>query len=370
MKKILASMLASFVLLFVLFVPQASAKIITSEGGEVSIAKGEVVNDDLFVGAQSVAIDGTVNGDVFIGAQTVKISGVINGNLHVGAQTISINGDVKGNVYIGGQSLSITSSNITGSIISGLQNLNIDNETLVGGSIITGGASVNVNTQIKRNLIVGAGILTIGDSTKIGKDLYYATGSEAGQTSISEKAVIGGEIHKADTAPAQAKVEKAQEDASMVFAKAKVAGGIFSFIGALVIGLLALKLFGPFIANASATIKTSFWKSLGVGFLIMIGFFPAVIVLLLTVLGIPLIGIVILLLILYGYMAKIVFADAVGSLLKEKTKLKTGKYITFTLGLILVYLIKLIPVVGVIFGAIVFWVGLGAITINIFKKEK
>lgn len=370
MKKLLASIITSFVLIFVLLVPQASAKMLTSKEGEVIIPKGEIVNDDLFIGAQSAVVDGVVNGDVFVGAQTVKIGGTINGNLHIGAQTISLNGNVKGSVYVGAQSVNITSSNITGSVIAGSQDLNIDNQSVVGGSIITGAASANINTQIKRNLLVGAGVLTIGDNTKIGKDLYYATGTEAGQTNISEKAIVAGEIHKTETTTPQVNVEKAQKDTTKFFAGAKVASTMVSFIGAVIIGLLAMKLFGSFISGATTTVTKSFWKSLGIGFVIVIATIPGIIVLLLTIVGIPVLGVSLALLGLYGYLAKIIVGNALGNALSTKFNWKIGKSWAFVFGLLAVYLVKIIPVVGAIAGVFIAWAGLGAILIHIFSKKE
>ena len=99
MRKILTSVLVFVFIFFAFSGAKVSAKAITSENGNVTIAKTEIINDDLFIGAQSVEIDGTVNGDVFIGAQTISITGTINGNLHVGGNNIDISGKIKGNVY-------------------------------------------------------------------------------------------------------------------------------------------------------------------------------------------------------------------------------------------------------------------------------
>ena len=370
MKKVLTSIVASFVLLFGLFTSQASAKVIANKEGEVNIPKEEVVNDDLFIGAQSVAVEGTVNGDVFIGAQNAEIGGIVNGNLHIGAQTIKLNGTVKGNVYAGSQNLTVSGAEIGGSIITGGQNIIVDSTSVIGGSVIAGASSVNVNSQIERNFITGTGILVIGDKAQIGKDLYYASGADVEQTSISDKATVGGEIHKRDINQGQEKTEQFRENANSVFMGAKKVGTFLSFLGALVVGIITLKLFKPFIVNATATVKKSFWKSLGIGFLITVGFIPGIIVLLLTVVGIPLIGIAILLLILYSYIAKIIVANVFGEFLKEKLKLKTSEIWTFVLGMLVFYIIKTIPVVGGLVGTAVVWAGLGSIVTNIFKKAK
>ncbi len=369
MKKLFLGISVFIATFFILSISPISAKVITSQEGDITIAKGEVINDDLFVAGQGVSIEGTVNGDVFIGAQTVKIGGTVNGNLHIGAQTVNVSGTVKGNAYIGTQTLTVTSGKIGGSLITGLQSLSLDNTTTIGGSIITGAANANINSQVKRNVMVGAGILTIGDSTRIGKDLYYASGAESGQTSISEKAIILGETHKAETSVPQKDIEAAKKDTSKLMAGARVASSILSYLGALLIGLLAFKLFGTFMAGSIKKVTTSVWKSLGIGFLIVIATIPGLIIMLLTVIGIPVAGLTILLLILYGCLAKIVVGSAVGNLIVKKFNWKMNNFGAFAIGLLVVYLLRMIPVAGVFVSMAVSWIGLGAITLHIFSKK-
>src|SRR5262245_51816871 len=47
-------------------------------GDRVVIASDEVVNDDLYVGAEEFVLDGTVNGDVVVFARTVTINGEVD----------------------------------------------------------------------------------------------------------------------------------------------------------------------------------------------------------------------------------------------------------------------------------------------------
>lgn len=116
MRKFITSLLVFFLAFFVLSATQVSAaKLESSPSGTFTIAKGQVVNDDLFVSAQTAEIDGIVNGDVFIAAATVRITGTVNGSVHIGGQNVDLEGIVKNNVYIGGQNITITGANIGGS---------------------------------------------------------------------------------------------------------------------------------------------------------------------------------------------------------------------------------------------------------------
>jgi hypothetical protein len=372
MKKVFSSLLIFVLAFFIFSVSPVSAKVITSENGGVSVAKGEVVNDDLFIGAQTVEIAGTVNGDVFIGAQTVKVTGTVNGNLHVGANVLDLSGVVKGNVYGGAQNVLVSSAKIGGSLLVGAATVSIDKDSSVGGSVLVGAGAFTFDSQVKRSLYAGAGSLTIGDNTRIGKDLYYSSGDNQGEVKISESAKISGNVYKSevDTAKADKEVEAAKKQIPGIFNGFKFGLSLISFIGALIVGFLYFKFFPKSFTESSKLVTGSFWKSLGAGFLVSISFIPGLIILLITVVGIPVAGMAILILALYSSLAKIVVGSAFGNYLSQKFNWKISTYGAFAIGLLLIYLLKMIPVIGFLAGLTVLWSGLGALTLQMFSKTE
>lgn len=354
MKKIILSIFISVVTFFVLSTSIISAKVISNENGNVTVSKSEVINDDLFVGAKSVNIDGVVNGDVFVGAESVNITGTINGNLHVGARSVDINGSVKGNVYMGAM------------------NANVGKLTSIGGTIFVGAGTFSIDSQIKRNVYAGAGNLNVGENARIGKDFYYAAGNEAGSVNISEKAKVIGNIYKTevDTTKANADMEAARKQAPTIINGFKITAMIVSLLGTLVIAFLYHKLFRKNFTESAKLVKESFWKSLGVGFLVTISFIPGIIILLMTVVGIPLAGMAFLLLMLYFSLSKIVVALPLGTWVVQKLKIKNSVYTATSIGILLVYIVKIIPVVGWLIGLVIFWVGLGALTLQTLSKSE
>ena len=73
------------------------------------VEANEVIDDDLFIGGDTVQIDGTVNGDVIAFGSVVKINGIVNGSLVTGAQSILVDGIVDGSVYAGSSTLTLGS---------------------------------------------------------------------------------------------------------------------------------------------------------------------------------------------------------------------------------------------------------------------
>ncbi|KKS17245.1 MAG: hypothetical protein UU74_C0025G0020 [Candidatus Woesebacteria bacterium GW2011_GWA1_41_7] len=369
MRKFIYSLMAFIVTFFVVSATNVSAKTLVNEEGSVSVSESEIINDDLFIGAQIVTLDGSVNGDVFIGADSVTVNGIINGNLHVGAGTVILNGNVKGNVYVGSENLSVNASTIGGSLILGAGNANIDKDSSIGGSIIAGAANITIDSQVKRSVYLGVRTATLGSTASIGKDLYYGVAENGQKIVIQDGAVITGETHKYEGQVAKPFVVREQVVSGMRFAK--IFTTILSFLGALIVGLLYSKLFKDHFAQSAGFVSKSFWKSFGVGFLIAIAALPALVITIITVVGIPLAGVTFLILILGMYLAKIVVGFSLGAFISTMFNWKKmPTFATFALGLLVFYLLKIIPFIGGFVSITVLWAGLGALALHTFSAKK
>lgn len=132
------------------------------------IAAGKVIDDDVFVSADSVTVDGTINGILFANGSNITINGTINGDLFANGNSVTINGPVNGNLVISGATLKLASA-VEGSVFSGGQTL-----------IIAPGASIG------RNLYFGGFSLDVQPGASIAKDL--ATGSY--------QVILGGQVDR------------------------------------------------------------------------------------------------------------------------------------------------------------------------------
>lgn len=370
MRKFITSLLVFFLAFFVLSATQVSAaKLESSPSGTFTIAKGQVVNDDLFVSAQTAEIDGIVNGDVFIAAATVRITGTVNGSVHIGGQNVDLEGIVKNNVYIGGQNITITGANIGGSLLVGCQSLTIDKTSVVDGSILVGAENARIDAQVKRNVFAGTGILSIGDDARIGKDLYYAAGKN--QASISINAKVGGITKQAEAnIPQKNEVAAIQKTAPKLFNAVALALSFGAFLGSLLVAFIYYKLFGKHFTDTSVLVSNSFWKSLGIGFLVTIALIPGMIILLITMVGIPVAGLTFLIFLIYSYLAKIVVGAVLGMWIFKKINIKASVYGACAFGLLTIFVVSRIPFIGGLFGFVVFLAGLGALTLQTFSKSK
>ena len=103
-------------------------------GDKVIIGSGQVINDDLYAGANEFVLDGTVNGDTVAFGQIVTVNGTINGDLITAAQTVVVNGTVKGSVRMAGSVLFVgEKAKIGGDILGAGYSLEVRRGATVGG---------------------------------------------------------------------------------------------------------------------------------------------------------------------------------------------------------------------------------------------
>ncbi len=370
MNKILKSSLIFLVLFFCFATTKVSAETRTSENGSVAVAENEVINDDLFAGGQSVTIDGTVNGDVFAAGQTVIVNGIINGNLHIGANSAILGGSVKGNSYVGAANISLNSAILGGSLIVGAGNISLDKDSVVSGSILAGSGNISIDSQVKRNVYIRARAATIGANAIIGKNLYHQVGGSGNfnDIQISPETKITGGIYK--STPRLTPVPQvSKSQVASAFTVVDPGIKLISFLGALVIGYLYLKLFRIHLTMSAETISRLFWKSFGTGFLITVAALPAFTVVAITIIGLPLAGVALLLLMIGIYLAKIVVGFALGNWILAKLKWnKLSVFWIMAFGLLIIYILKAIPVIGTLTSLAVLWVGLGALALRTFTR--
>lgn len=382
MRKLLTLLIIPVFFLLLIFPFSVSAKVISMEKGLVEIGKEEVINDDLFVGAETVDIQGTVNGDVYVGAQTVRVGGTINGDLHVGSGMFYLSGFVREDVYAASGNVTLSKAIVGDSLHVGAGNVNIDEASSIGGSLLVGSGTANVYAPVKRNVFIGAGSvdlnsevgrevrlaagqISVGPNTKIGKDFYYALGEESQDLRMSEEASVSGMIKKMDLGFAYRQdFETARGSVAKAFRGISVLANLLSFFGALIVGSLWLKFFPKASKDTAGQVSKTFFKSLGVGVLISIIIIPALILLAITGVGFPLAGITFLIFLISLYLTKIVVGYSLGIWLKERFNWKDmSQGITFTIGLAVLYLLKIIPVIGAVSSIVVLWVGLGALVL-------
>jgi hypothetical protein len=296
------------------------------------------IDGDLMIAGGQIKINSNIGGNVYVGGGQIEIGGVINGNLLVAGGTITISGKVLKNVIVGG-----------GQII-------IDNKADIGGYVLAGGRKVDLLGNFAGPVKIGARDLMVGEKAVINGNLEAdVVSADVAQTSkiVGEKKI---QIHE---------IKQSEKQTNLLY-KFALGRAIFSFLSKLVLVLILVKLFGQKIINIDT--KKSFWSNLGWGLIVLVVTPFLMLMLLITVIGIPLSGIILSLYLLFLTLSGIVTSIIVGNYVSQKGYIKTKNlYFQGFIGLLLLTLLGLIPFVGGLVKIIILLFGLGII-FNGLKK--
>ncbi len=152
-------------------------------GDKVIIQSGDVINDDLYVGANEFVLDGTVNGDVMAAGQMITINGTINGDLMAAGQTIVINGTITGAVRIAGSVLFIgEKANIGRDVVGTGYSLESRKGSVIGRDVVVAAGQILLAGSVTRNVQVATGGLEIAGNVggNVKADVGEANQGQAG----------------------------------------------------------------------------------------------------------------------------------------------------------------------------------------------
>jgi len=360
------------IVMFLMIFTAASVSAFDARTGDtVTVASGEVVDNDLYVAAQTVTIDGTVDGDLWAAGskiivngivtdsvmavgQTIDISGDVGHAMRVAGTTINIRGDVDGDLMVAAGEVNIASTaKIKGDLLLGAGNVRIDG--LIEGDIKGGGGEVIISNGVGGDVELKVESLTILSTANIGGDLSYTSEEEADIQSGAQ--IAGATTHKLP------EIKEKQAKAFPFVLFSGVLGKVIGFLMALIAGLVIILIVPRRLTSIAEAIRSRPGPSAGWGAIILFLTPIAAIIVCLTIVGIP-VGLIALA--LWGiaiYLAQIPVGLLIGRLILGRFRAVEGKAImvgALALGLLILKLLGLIPYAGFFIGLTVAIFGLGA----------
>ncbi len=323
-----------------------------------------VVNGDVVVAGGQVIVDGIVNGDLIAGGGMISVSGEVTQDARLFGGQITISGLIGRNLTAVGGNVDITSTaEVVGGVLGAGGNFNIAGP--VGGEVMVGAGNLVIANEVGGDIEAGVGMLRLSEDASVGGDLTYYSDTEA---TISENAIVSGEIVMKETPESSFEFKDYEDYDFEGFGRGfKFGITVFKFLTALLFGVLLLKFYPNYTKRVAETVQKKFWKSLGVGFLALIITPLAILVLMVTIIGIPL-GIMLGFTYMVGlYVAKIFIAYTIGLYVFRKSSKRIGRYWPMVVGLLIFYVVTFIPILGglVAFGVAV--TGFGAIVLEYRK---
>lgn len=349
--------------------PDPASASIFSGGKRYVITAGDTIDDDLLLWTGEGAFDGVINQDLITFCRRYTLSGEVQGSVFSASQIATIRGTVDRSARIFAQTATIDGV-IANNLIVFASDVDLSRNSRVGRDATLIGNEISVSGEIGRNLIVHGNQIIV--SGKIGGDVDL----RADKISIVVPAEILGSVKYRSK-------EDIQIDSGVV-----ISGAIerimpekeetdkegtnwpfrfVLFICALVTGLIINAVFKQHTRHAVDQATKNPLVTLGVGF---IGFCIApiaILVLCLTIIGIPAGVILLFAYTIFFYIAKVYVAIALGRLVirlfAKTAEPKTGW--SLLLGLFIMFLVFPIPYLGFLLYLGTVFIGMGAIVLGL-----
>lgn len=350
------TLLASLFAFFSLFLLVSSTHAQSAESENTVVESGEVISRDYFAANETVQVLGTINGDVYVAGGKIIINGVVNGDVIAAGGVVTIGGLVTQDVRVAGGTVQIVGT-VTKNVTAAAGTVLVSPEARVGGNMLIFGGNTELDGTINGNVNAFAQNLTITNSTIHGNVDYWSDR----EALVSGDAAVNGEIKRHET---NTQTRQWKENANAAGRGAHTASAVVSFFTTLIVGLLLIKLFPKYIKRSKEILDKELPKAFLRGSIAMFVIPLVLILLMITIVGIPLALIGALVFVIYLYVGRIFALVAIGSYILRKMKTNESLSMSFLLGLIVYFFLGFIPVIGGILTFIVTLVGLGTAVTN------
>jgi cytoskeletal protein CcmA (bactofilin family) len=303
----------------------------TRSGGAVTVGPNETLDDDLDAFGGAVVVEGTVDGDVvaFGGDIEIAESGTVRGDIETAGGAVQIAGTVDGDVNASGGTVTISESG------------------QINGSLQASAGVITVDGAVGEAAQLGAESVRLAPTASLGGDLSYQ-----------------GDLEQADGASVDGTVSQTTAVAGESNGTATPLGvSLFDIYGILVtlaVGAVLLLLFPRFSASVADRSQAQPLRSAGLGLAALVLVPLGLLLVLVTVIGIPLAVAGALIFGLLLWAASVYGRFALGTWLLAQTGWES-RWGALVIGVLVVGLLSLVPVFGSLVSLVVLVVGLGAL---------
>jgi predicted anti-sigma-YlaC factor YlaD/cytoskeletal protein CcmA (bactofilin family) len=352
--------------------PRTAALEIHKTEGSYTLEKGKTVNDTLMVTGDSAVIDGDVTGDVIFAGRTLRIRGNVKGDVLAASQSTEMEGTVGGNLVSFAQWLSI-SGKVNGNVYGWAQQFRETANGTISGNLMTFSGDCDISGAVVRDVWAFTGKVVV--SGKIGHDLNV----HADGLTVESGAGIGGDLDAQLRNVDRVRIESGASIAGKQSIQQESRGndashysqGRFYFwqliqlLAAMLIGTLLMVCCPNFYRGTVEAIGFT-WptllRSLGLGFGILVALPVAVVLVCVTMVGIP-VGVLSLMVYIAGlYFSKIFLGAMAGqALLQRAPQNRQDALLALFVGLTVFFVAVNLPyAIGPVVHCLVYSVGLGA----------
>lgn len=289
----------------------------------------------------SVLIETPVDDDIFAAGSAVTINAPVNSVTAIGG-TLNINAPVKGDVFVAGGQIHVNSD--------------------VGGKLVVAGGNVFLDGDVGTNLVAAGGQINILPGKTIHRDALIAGENVANAGRVNGTLTVSSNQFSNTGSAGNVTYQKLEDhneakdegrDAFNFF-------GLLTMLGYFILGLVLLRYLPGIFAAVDREVRDSPVLKTLLGFVLIIASFIAILLVAITVVGLP-IALISTLFYAAALMLTGVFVSySFGKWIGERLKLKHGDLVLFTLGFVVLNILFMLPFVGGLISTISMSLGFAA----------
>lgn len=314
------------------------------------------IQNDLVTGGSTIRLESSVSGSIWAAGGDIEINSSVGNSVRVAGGSITINGQITEDLIIFGGNIRVTDeAAIKGDLVIFGGQIQID--APVGGDVRVNGGDITLNSTVGGNVDGEMGSLTLGEAARIEGNLSYRAENKA---TIPDNQV-SGKITFSQTNRA----EEARDNAAGMI----TAGTIYKLVADILFVLLLIWLLRPVLRRVLPTMNTQLLKSAGTGFAtLVLTPLAALLLLVLIWVGVGLFFLYGLLILLsLGVMKLFVGWKALVWWEGRNKRTYVLDWKAAVIGVLIVFLLGLIPVLGWLAVFLLFLVAIGGVTLELFS---
>ena len=275
----------------------------------------------------TVTIDTAVADDIFAAGNMVSINAPVDSAIVVGG-TVNINAPVKGDVIAAGGQVYVNAN--------------------VGGKVVAAGGNVNLGGNIGTNLVAAGGQVNILPGNTVERDVLIGGGQVVNAGRVNGSLTVSANQFNNTGSAGKVNFHKV-EDQSEKRADNDMGFNIFSLLamlGYFILGLILVKYLPGIIQAVDGEVRSSTLLKTLLGFVMIIASFIALLLVAVTVVGLP-IALISMLLFFAALMLSGTFVSfSLGRWIGERAKIKQGDLVYFVIGFVILNVLCWLPLVG------------------------
>lgn len=351
------------------FVPRAGDTVLVSEP----------IQDDLYAAGGTVTVSGAIDGDVVAAGGTVALTSAVTGGVLAAGGTVRIGGRIDRNLRAAGGTLELDGTLATDAVLAGGTVL-VARTARIGRDLVAAGGTIRVAGAVSRNAWLSGGTVVIAGPVQGDVEV------QADRVVLLSSARIGGRLRYGASRPvviqsgAQVSggVERVPYTGRRRWTPVPVARAPFVWfwrlmegVWLLALGVVVFAFLPRSAANVVGEVRTRFGSSLLTGFVLLVVVPVAAVLLLITVLGFPLSGVLMLLYALTLYPAQIFVAAWLGEefvrAFQREPESRLSPYAALAVGTVGLMILFALPFAGWALRLLAMLTGFGAVWVTTWR---